>query len=43
MKNREIINKLRECAKNLLDIACKLQTADCVESPQTMELIKSGA
>ena len=43
MKNREIISKLRECAKNLLDIARELQTADSVESPQTMELIKSGA
>ena len=40
MKNREIIGKLRVCAKNLLDVARELQAMDCVESPRTEELIE---
>ena len=40
MKNREIIGKLRVCAKNLLDVARELQAMDRVESPRTEELIE---
>lgn len=41
MDNRAIIEKLRECAKNLLDLARELQVADRVASPLTMDLIAS--
>lgn len=41
MDNRVVIAKLRECAKNLLDVARELQAAERVESPQTTDLIAS--
>lgn len=41
MDNRAVIAKLRECAKNLLEVARELQAADHVESPQTTDLIAS--
>lgn len=40
MKNREIVGKLRVCAKNLLDVARELQAMDRVESPRTEKLIE---
>ena len=39
MKNREIIGKLRVCAKKLLDVARELHAMDRVESPRAEELI----
>lgn len=41
MDNRDVIAKLRECAKNLLEVAREMQAADRVESPQTAGLIAS--
>ena len=40
MDNRQIIGKLRECAKGLLDVARELQRAERVESPRTLEIVK---
>ena len=40
MDNRQIIGKLRECAKGLLDVARELQRAERVESPRTFEIVK---
>lgn len=39
MDNRDVIAKLRECAKNLLEVAREMQAADRMESPQTAGLI----
>ena len=40
MKSREIIGKLRVCAKNLLDVARELQAMDRAESLRTEDLIE---
>lgn len=40
MDNRQIIGKLRDCAKGLLDVARELQRAERVESPRTLEIVK---
>ena len=40
MDNRQIIVKLRDCAKGLLDVARELQRAERVESPRTLEIVK---
>ena len=40
MDNRQIIGKLRDCAKGLLDVARELQRTERVESPRTLEIVK---
>lgn len=40
MNQREVISKLRECAKSLLDVARELQRSERVESPRTLEIVK---
>ena len=40
MDNRQIIVKLRDCAKGLLDVARELQRTERVESPRTLEIVK---
>ena len=40
MDNRQIIGKLRECAKGLLDVARELQRAKRMESPRTLEIVR---
>lgn len=40
MDNRQIIGKLRDCAKGLLDVARELQRPERVESPRTLEIVK---
>ena len=40
MDNRQIIGKLCDCAKGLLDVARELQRTERVESPRTLEIVK---
>ena len=40
MDNKQIISKLRDCAKGLLDVARELQRTERVESPRTLEIVK---
>ena len=40
MDQREVIKKLRACAKGLLDVARELQRTERVESPRTLEIVE---
>ena len=40
MKHKEAIKKLRECAKDLLEVARELQSSERMEPPRTIEIIE---
>ncbi len=40
MDNRQVISKLRECAKGLLDAARELEASARTEPPETLEIVK---
>ena len=40
MNQREVITKLRDCAKGLMDVARELQRSERIEPPRTLEIVE---